>query len=74
MVDGLVIKPEAEPPAIDHATSEFGPLEDRDTPVMRAAAKVSAAHERCLIMWSEKAARDPRLHWLMKRAVKLLSS
>jgi hypothetical protein len=59
MAHGLVIKPEAEPPAINQATLELGSVEARDALVMRAAAKVAAAHECCLMMWGEEAARDP---------------
>jgi hypothetical protein len=59
MADGLAIESGAEPPAKNYATSELDPFEDRDAPVLLAAAKVAAIHELCVRMNDEHAPRDP---------------
>ena len=53
------MKPGAEPPAINSSKGNPDPFNDLDGPVMRAAAKVAAIHERCVSMWDKDTPRDP---------------
>ncbi len=58
MAHGLVVKPEAAPPAIHHAMAKVGSIEDRDAPVLLAAAKVAAIHGLCVRMSEERTPRN----------------
>ena len=59
MADKREVETEDEPPALDSDALGFDPPEDHDASILMAAAKVMAAHERCVRMFRCESPRDP---------------